>query len=84
MITLHVNGESRQVAATTVAELLDELQVGAGPVAVELNREIVPKGLFNNQSSLFVDIMGFETFDNGNKKRRRDCQIINGCSGIVR
>ena len=46
MITLHVNGESRQVAATTVAELLDELQVGAGPVAVELNREIVPKGLY--------------------------------------
>ncbi|MEO0323936.1 MAG: sulfur carrier protein ThiS [Myxococcota bacterium] len=38
-----VNGEARQVRARTVAELLGELGLGDQLVAVERNREIVPR-----------------------------------------
>jgi len=39
-----INGETRQVPdSITVRQLLDELQITATRVAVELNLEIVPK-----------------------------------------
>lgn len=39
-----VNGESRQVAAgTTIGALLDLLEIPRDRVAVELNRDIIPK-----------------------------------------
>jgi len=42
---IEVNGEAREVAqGTSVAALLQLLGVGDGPVAVERNREIVPRG----------------------------------------
>lgn len=42
-----VNGEARQVAeGTTVRLLLDELQIHATRVAVEVNLEIVPKSAY--------------------------------------
>jgi thiamine biosynthesis protein ThiS len=44
--TMHVsiNGEKREVATgSTVRQLLDELQISATRVAVEVNLEIVPK-----------------------------------------
>jgi len=41
---IEVNGESQDVALdTTVATLLQWLGVGDGPVAVERNRQIVPR-----------------------------------------
>jgi sulfur carrier protein len=41
---LTINGEAKDVpAAMTVAELVAHLGLGEGPVAVELNREIVPR-----------------------------------------
>jgi len=41
---VEVNGESQGVPLeTTVASLLQWLNVGDGPVAVERNREIVPR-----------------------------------------
>jgi sulfur carrier protein len=41
---IEVNGEGRQVADhTTVAALLQLLGVDGGPVAVERNRQIVPR-----------------------------------------
>ncbi|MFI5307418.1 MAG: sulfur carrier protein ThiS [Polyangiales bacterium] len=41
---IEVNGEAREATAgTTVAQLLAELGVDAGPVAVERNRIIVPR-----------------------------------------
>ena len=41
---IEVNGESRQVAEhITVATLLQLLGIDGGPVAVERNREIVPR-----------------------------------------
>ena len=39
-----VNGEARQVVAgATIAGLLDELKLTGKPVAVEVNRELVPR-----------------------------------------
>lgn len=41
---LQVNGEPRDLAANwTIAELLDELGVTAAHVAVEVNRQLVPR-----------------------------------------
>ncbi len=43
-MTLHVNGEAREYAdGTTVAALVEQLGMKADRVAVELNREIVPR-----------------------------------------
>ena len=40
---LTVNGEKREVEATSVAALLAELGLSGQPVAVELNEQLVPK-----------------------------------------
>lgn len=51
---IEVNGEVRQVAAElTVSALLALLGVGDGPVAVERNREIVPRA--QHASTLLCD-----------------------------
>jgi sulfur carrier protein len=43
-IEVVVNGQPRQVTAgTTVADLLAELGLASKPVAVERNREVVPR-----------------------------------------
>lgn len=45
-LTLHVNGETRRFSAPlTLCELLARMQLGEKRVAVELNREIVPRSL---------------------------------------
>ena len=49
-IDIIVNGESRAVAAgTTVAALLQALQLAGGRIAVERNREIVPRSRFETE-----------------------------------
>lgn len=43
-IDVVINGQARQVnAGTTIANLLVELGLGGKPVAVERNREVVPR-----------------------------------------
>ncbi|MEM7166467.1 MAG: sulfur carrier protein ThiS [Planctomycetota bacterium] len=43
-ITIRLNGDDHEVAAgTTVAQLVEQLAIGGGAVAVEVNRAIVPK-----------------------------------------
>jgi thiamine biosynthesis protein ThiS len=43
-VEITVNGEPRQlIAETTVAQLLAELEVNARHVAVEVNRDLVPR-----------------------------------------
>ncbi|MCS6625055.1 sulfur carrier protein ThiS [Roseibacterium beibuensis] len=42
---IQVNGEPREVAATTVLALVEELGLDVRKVAVERNLEIVPKSL---------------------------------------
>jgi sulfur carrier protein len=42
-----VNGESRELdAACSVAELLSQLRLMAGRVAVEINEEVVPRDAY--------------------------------------
>lgn len=44
VIDIAVNGEAQQVpAGTTVADLIEELGFAGRPVAVERNREVVPR-----------------------------------------
>lgn len=43
MIELEVNGESKKTDATTVTALLDELGLAGQAVAVEVNRDVIPK-----------------------------------------
>lgn len=44
-IVIHVNGESRETAAgTTVTDLLVQLGLNTGRVAIERNLQILPKG----------------------------------------
>lgn len=40
---LVLNGEEREVEAATVADLVDRLGLAGQAVAVELNRQVVPK-----------------------------------------
>ncbi|MGD0972809.1 MAG: sulfur carrier protein ThiS [Candidatus Korobacteraceae bacterium] len=40
---LFINGEERQLEVTTVSTLVEQLGMKADRVAVELNREIVPR-----------------------------------------
>lgn len=43
-----INGEEREVAAnTTVAKLLERLEIVGGRIAVERNLEIVPRSSFD-------------------------------------
>jgi thiamine biosynthesis protein ThiS len=43
-MTLTVNGEERRLAAgATLADLVRELAIERHPIAVELNRSVVPK-----------------------------------------
>ncbi len=45
MIQIQLNGEARELpAGTTVATLIEQLGHAGRRVAVEVNREIVPKG----------------------------------------
>ena len=45
-----VNGESRELeTAASVAELLRELRVTAGRVAVEVNEEVVPRDAYGER-----------------------------------
>ncbi len=41
---VHVNGDEREVPdGVTIAELVAHLGLGGGPVAVERNRDVVPR-----------------------------------------
>jgi sulfur carrier protein len=44
---LTINGEERSLAASTLEALIEELGFKSDRVAVELNREIVPRGRWN-------------------------------------
>jgi len=42
-MTLTINGEARTTAARTLTDLISELGMNPDRVAIELNREIVPR-----------------------------------------
>ena len=50
-VTVIVNGEERLVAdGRTIADLLAELRLGGRRVAVEMNRDIVPRTEYSSRS----------------------------------
>lgn len=51
-----LNGETTELAdGCSVAELLDRLQIGRERVAVEVNREIIPKISYDSHSLMDGD-----------------------------
>ncbi|MCS6891295.1 MAG: sulfur carrier protein ThiS [Rhodovarius sp.] len=48
-IAITLNGERRQIAAATVAELLREIGLDPRKVAVERNEEIVPRSRYDSE-----------------------------------
>jgi thiamine biosynthesis protein ThiS len=50
-VTVIVNGEERLVAdGRTIADLLAELRLGGRRIAVEMNRDIVPRAEYASRS----------------------------------
>jgi thiamine biosynthesis protein ThiS len=65
-MTITVNGKSKELAApTTVAALLETLQLDAARVAVELNREILPRTRFSGQELTEGDTLEIVQFVGG-------------------
>ncbi|HKB71691.1 MAG TPA: sulfur carrier protein ThiS [Thermoanaerobaculia bacterium] len=65
-IRVRVNGEVRAVGpATRVADLLDALGVATPRVAVEYNREILPKGQYEQTQLREGDELEVVTFVGG-------------------
>ncbi len=42
-MNIYINGEAKQVQATTLAELINELELQDKRIAVELNEQLIPK-----------------------------------------
>jgi len=65
-VNLIINGQTRQVAdGLTVAELLDELKLGARYVAVEINLEVVPRQAHAQRQLADGDRLGIVTLVGG-------------------
>lgn len=66
---IQVNGESRESrAGTTVADLLHDLDIKPDRVAVEVNLEIVDKGVFAQRSLQEGDRVEIISFIGGGAK----------------
>lgn len=46
MVKIVLNGEGREVTASNLASLIDDIGLDGRKVAVERNREIVPRSLY--------------------------------------
>ena len=56
MIDVEVNGESLRVATwTTLHDLVDLLELGSQAVAMAVNRQVVPRQLWQNRVLLSQD-----------------------------
>ncbi len=66
MLIIHLNGESRKLAnGTTVASLIDELGMRPELLAVERNRDIVPKAAYGEEILRDGDVVEIVTFVGG-------------------
>jgi thiamine biosynthesis protein ThiS len=65
-VRVRVNGEERELPeGATVARLLQELGIGTPRVAVERNREIVPKAEYSTTSLAPGDVLEVVEFVGG-------------------
>ena len=63
---IQVNGDPREVAeGLTVAELVVELGLTEGPVAVERNREVVPRAEHRSTALVEGDVLEIVHFVGG-------------------
>ncbi|MEQ8767412.1 MAG: sulfur carrier protein ThiS [Planctomycetota bacterium] len=63
---VHVNGECREVPdGSCLEDLLEHLELRASRIAVELNREIVPRTRFSEQTLRDGDRLEIVTFVGG-------------------
>ena len=63
---ISVNGQPHEVPeGTTVARLLERLPTAGGPVAVEVNREIVPRSLHADRALAAGDVVEIVTLVGG-------------------
>lgn len=54
-IEIKLNGESKRVKSSTLSALLSELGLAEKKVAIELNKDIVPKSAYENTNLSFGD-----------------------------
>ena len=56
MIAIEVNGEQRRVATwTTLLELVEQLELASEPVALAVNRSVVPRQVWRSHVLLAQD-----------------------------
>jgi len=56
MIAIEVNGEQRRVATwTTLLELVEQLELAGEPVALAVNRSVVPRQVWRSHVLLAQD-----------------------------
>ncbi len=66
MLIIHLNGESHEVVdGTTVASLIDELGMRPELLAVERNRDIVPKAAYGEEILRDGDVVEIVTYVGG-------------------
>jgi sulfur carrier protein len=66
VVEIQVNGKARQVrAGITVAALIEELGLGGKPIAVERNREVVPRAQHGSTTLGDGDRLELVTFVGG-------------------
>lgn len=65
IISITLNGEPRQTSATTIAALVRELELVPEKVAVECNREIVPRSTLEDASLADGDVLEIVHFVGG-------------------
>ena len=54
-IEIKLNGESKRIKSSTLSALLSELELAQKKVAIELNKNIVPKNAYENTKLSFGD-----------------------------
>ncbi|BDI59839.1 thiazole synthase [Qipengyuania nanhaisediminis] len=80
MHTITLNGESRRTAATTIAELVRELDLAPEKVAVEANGTIVPRSTLANAPLAEGDVLEVVYFVGGGSDNAGDSWSVAGRS----
>lgn len=62
---LTINGKAENIAAMTVASLVDELRLNPRQVAIERNREIVPRSTYASTALCDGDVIEVVAFVGG-------------------
>ena len=62
---LTLNGKPRRTDARTVCQLLEQLGLAKQPVAVEVNRQVVPRKLHEQTNLAEGDVVELVTFVGG-------------------